>query len=93
MAKYVVHTVSQFYNRYYVQVKDPDWAGDSIVCNDLDPFASSHMGETVLHYEKVKDWPTVPAADVNGAGYKCKYDEEGGFERWEQLVLWEYAEK
>lgn len=91
MAKYVIHTVSQFYNRYYVEVKDPEWAGDSIVMNDLEPFASTHMGENVLNYEKVKKWPKVDRADINGAGYECEYEEDGSFKRWHQLTLWDYA--
>ena len=91
MSKYVVHTTQVTHNMYYVEVNDPEWAGDSIVMGELEPFAY-HMGsEDVLMYEKVDKFPEQDRESVNGATYICQYTDTGEFDGFEPVVRWDLA--
>jgi hypothetical protein len=91
MTKYVVDTAVTFHQQYYVEVDDPEWACDGITCEELEPFVSRAVNESVLFYRQVDDWPVVDREHVNGAGYTCVCNEDGSFKCWEQLTLWDYA--
>jgi hypothetical protein len=67
MTKYVVvTTVSTFRDRYVMALEDlqkenpdvpvdPKWALDAVICNELDPFSSEHIGELIVDHEVVSE--------------------------------------
>lgn len=75
MKKYVVETVQVIRQRYYVEVDDPTYIHDSIVCNEIDPFSYRHFDESIASTVEVKDFPKADLLEgVNAAAYK--WDEE-----------------
>ena len=88
MNKYVIETVQVIRRKYYVKVKDPTWAHDAIVFNELEPFSSSHYSEDVIGTTKVDKFPSaLPDDDVNGAVMKFNSDED----EWQCDVRWDLS--
>lgn len=87
--KWIVTTVQTVYTRYYVEVDDPEWAGDSIVCGELEQYSNRYLSEDVLEYLQVDEYPESsegPDDQINGATYKAITDENGDFVEWEMVV-------
>jgi len=88
MGKYVIETVQVIRRKYYVKVKDPQWAHDSIVCNDLEEFSSSFCSEDIINTTKVDKFPTAaPEDNVNAAVMTFNYDTEC----WDTAARWDLA--
>lgn len=93
MGKYVITTVTLVERKYYVDVNDPTWAMDSIVCNELDDFCQRHHSEDIISCVPVDDYPkpqddnTGVEYTVNGATYT--YNKET--EDWDHNVRWDLA--
>ena len=88
MTKHVITTVQTIVRKYYVDVKDPEWARDSIVMNELDQFSSEFLSEDILDTQTVEDWPKARNRDsVNGATMTYDYNTE----QWVTNARWDLA--
>ena len=94
MSKHIITTVQTVINKYYVEVDDPEWACDAIVCKELEPFSYTHSMESIIEVKtlkKNKRWPMAKKMDMNAATYKCVYsnEEHTEFGVWFQDVRWD----
>lgn len=88
MGKYVVETVQLVRRKYYVKVDEPAWAGDGIVCGELEPFSTTHLSEDIFSTTEVKKFPKAELFDdVNAAVMKFNYDTG----EWECKARWDLA--
>jgi hypothetical protein len=88
MGKYVIETVQVSRHKYYVEVDNPEWACDGVVCGDLDVFSSKWLTEDVMSITEVNEYPKADVGDsVNGA--VCTFDVGTG--RFKTEARWDLA--
>jgi hypothetical protein len=88
MSKFVVTTTQTIVRKYYVEVDDPVWAHDGIVMNELEEFAQEHFSEDIIDTLPVKEFPSVPWVNVNGATNTFNYTSN----KWIKGTAWELAD-
>jgi hypothetical protein len=89
MSKYVIETVQVIRRKYYVKVKDPGWAEDALVFDELEHFSSSHHTEDVIGVTKVGKFPkALPTDNVNAAVMTFSYDDN----MWFTSARWDLAD-
>lgn len=88
MSKFVVTTTQTIVRKYYVEVDDPEWAHDGIVMNELEEFAQEHFSEDIIDTLPVKEYPSVPWVNVNGATNTFNYTSN----KWIKGTDWSLAD-
>ena len=68
--KFVIETVQVVKRTYYVEVDDPSWAMDSIVCSELEEYSQTFLTEDIVSSREVEQWP-VAIAGVEQGGYEA----------------------
>jgi hypothetical protein len=75
MAKFIVETAQVIRRKYYVEVRDPTWALDGVVMEELEEFSSNALMEDTLSVREVEEFPYAEETDnVNGATMVFNYD-------------------
>jgi len=83
--KVVVTTTQVIVRKYFVEVDDPEWACDGIVCDELEEYSQNHLTEDILDVKIVDEWPSMPSDEsLNAAVMRFNYDRE----EWETDVMW-----
>lgn len=74
MKKVVVETVQTIVHRYFCEVNEPEWAGDSVAMEELEPFESVSLGEQIYRIDTVDSFKRAEGSSVNAATYVFNYD-------------------
>ena len=63
----MVECVSQFRMRYMVEAPEdhPEYALDTVVCNEAKEFSQEHLGETIVSHRVVKEKEALAICDVD----------------------------
>ena len=86
--KYVVTTVQTIVRRYYVEVDNPDYALDGIICGELEEFSQQYGSEDPIDTYSVDQFPKAEwEHSVNGA--VMTYNEAEN--RWDISAAWDLA--
>jgi len=92
--KFVIETAQVIKRTYYVEIEDPMWAMDSIVCQEVEEYAQTYLTEDILSHQEVDQWPVVDQnnmigydSSINGA--VCVYDANA--QTWNITADWSLA--
>ena len=83
--KYIVTTVQTIKRIYYVDVEDPTYAHDAIMCNEIEEFAQAHLSEDIVSTQLVDKWPTINNMSINAATNVF----DPVHNKWSQEVRWD----
>jgi hypothetical protein len=83
--KIVVTTTQVIVRKYFVEVDDPEWACDGVVCNELEEYSYRHLTEDIISAIVVDEWPSIDHNDSLNAA-TMKYNPVT--DEWEKDVMW-----
>jgi len=68
----LVECVSQFRMRYMVEAPadHPEYALDTVVCNEAKEFSQEHIGETIVSHRVLKEKEALELCDIDN--HYCK---------------------
>jgi hypothetical protein len=78
MSIVLVECVSMFRMRYAVETPDdhPEYALDSVVCDELEEMSQEHLGETIVSYRAVSKEEYLKIYDTDNEYAKSWTDEQ-----------------
>lgn len=88
MSKFVITTVQVVTRKYYVNVRDPVWAHDGIVMEEMEDFSQQFGSEDIVDTRGVEEFPVADKYEsVNGAVMSFNYEQD----KWDRSVRWDLA--
>lgn len=83
-------------HKYYVEVDNPEWACDSIVMEELDPFSSIFLSEEITRIDSCEEFPKANIKRIPGGRYEsvnaASYKFNKQTNTWDSTARWDLDE-